>query len=42
MVDIAYVMGTMLFFVLMLAYVRICATLGQRNPGDVAPDERAE
>jgi hypothetical protein len=39
--DFAYVVGTVLFFALMLAYVRFCALLGQRNPGDVAPDERA-
>lgn len=40
--DFAYIVGTLLFFALMLAYVRFCAMLGRRNPGDVAPDERAQ
>lgn len=40
--DFAYIVGTVLFFALMLAYVRACVLLGRRNPGDVAaPDERA-
>lgn len=39
--DIAYIVGILLFFALMLAYVRACAALGRRNPGDVAADERA-
>ena len=38
--DIAYIVGTMLFFALMLAYVRGCAALGKRTPGDVAAEER--
>lgn len=42
MFDFAYIVGTLLFFALMLAYVRFCAMLGRRNPGDVAPDERAQ
>lgn len=41
MFDIAYIVGILLFFALMLAYVRACAALGRRNPGDVAADERA-
>jgi hypothetical protein len=40
--DLAYIVGTVAFFALMLAYVRFCVTLGRRNPGDVAPDERAQ
>ncbi len=40
MLDIAYVVGTLLFFALMLAYVRACAALGKRSPGDVAGEER--
>ncbi len=39
--DLAYVVGTLLFFALMLGYVRACAALGRRNPGDVATEERA-
>ncbi len=39
--DFAYIVGTVLFFALMLAYVRACAALGRRNPGDVAAEERA-
>jgi hypothetical protein len=38
--DIAYVVGTLLFFALMLAYARACLLLGRRNPGDVAAEER--
>lgn len=38
--DFAYIVGILLFFALMLAYVRACAALGRRNPGDVA-EERA-
>ena len=40
MLDIAYIVGTVLFFALMLAYVRGCAALGKRTPGDVAAEER--
>jgi hypothetical protein len=39
--DFAYIVGTVLFFALMLAYTSACARLGQRNPGDVAGEERA-
>ena len=38
--DIAYIVGTLLFFALMLAYVRGCAALGKRSPGDVAVEDR--
>lgn len=38
MFDFAYIVGILLFFVLMLAYVQACAALGRRNPGDVAED----
>lgn len=41
MLDFAYIVGTVLFFAAMLAYVRFCVTLGRRNPGDVASEERA-
>ena len=41
MFDFAYIVGTVTFFVSMLAYVQYCVVLGRRNPGDVAPDERA-
>ena len=41
MFDLAYIVGTVLFFALMLAYVRACFLLGRRNPGDVAAEERA-
>jgi hypothetical protein len=40
--DFAYIVGTMLFFALMLAYTAACARLGQRNPGDVAGEERSK
>lgn len=40
MLDIAYIVGTLLFFTLMLAYVRGCAALGKRTPGDVAAEDR--
>ena len=40
MFDFAYVVGIVLFFALMLAYVRVCEVIGMRNPGDVVPDER--
>ena len=41
MLDFAYIVGTVLFFVSMLAYVQYCVALGRRTPGDAAPDERA-
>ena len=34
MLDIAYVALTMLFFALMLAYVRACDALGRRQEGE--------
>ena len=34
MFDIAYVLGTLLFFGMMAAYVAACAKLGQRTPAD--------
>ena len=34
MLDIAYVALTVLFFVLMLAYVRACDALGRRQEGE--------
>jgi hypothetical protein len=40
--DFAYIVGTVLFFALMLAYTSACARLGQRNPGDVAAEDRAQ
>ncbi len=42
MYDFAYIVGTVLFFALMLAYTSACARLGQRNPGDVAAEDRAQ
>ena len=42
MLDFAYIVGSVLFFVSMLAYVQSLAALGRRNPGDVAPEERAQ
>lgn len=40
MLDLAYVVGTLLFFAVMLGYVLACAALGRRNPGDVASEEK--
>ena len=34
MLDIAYVALTVLFFALMLAYVRACDALGRRQEGE--------
>jgi len=34
MLDIAYVVLTVLFFALMLAYVRACDALGHRQEGE--------
>ncbi|QJR36311.1 hypothetical protein [Gemmatimonas groenlandica] len=31
MIDLAYVLGTVAFFALMLAYVRVCEGLGSSN-----------
>ena len=39
MIDVAYVLGTLAFFALMLLYVRGCARLGGPALGDVG--ERA-
>lgn len=33
MIDVAYVLGTLLFFGLMLLYVRACQRLGDRSTG---------
>jgi hypothetical protein len=33
MIDVLYILGTVAFFALMLAYVRACETLG-RDRGD--------
>ncbi|MGZ8413542.1 MAG: hypothetical protein ACXW61_12325 [Gemmatirosa sp.] len=33
MIDLAYVLGTLAFFALMLAYVRGCAALGRDADG---------
>jgi hypothetical protein len=38
MVDFAYVAGSILFFVVMLLYVRACAALGRRADVDVGRD----
>lgn len=38
--DFAYIVGIVVFFALMLAYVRVCELIGLRNPGDTVPDER--
>lgn len=34
MIDLAYVLGTLAFFALMLAYVRGCAALGRDGARD--------
>ena len=40
MIDLAYVLGTVGFFALMLAYVRGCERLGRSTPVDtVHPGE---
>lgn len=31
MLDLLYVLGTVLFFILMLLYARACASLGRRH-----------
>ena len=36
--DFAYIVGILLFFALMRAYVSACAALGRRNPGDIAEE----
>lgn len=38
MLDLIYVAGTILFFALMLAYVRGCEALGKRAAADVPDD----
>jgi hypothetical protein len=35
MLDLAYIAGSVLFFVVMLLYVRACAALGRRTDADV-------
>ncbi len=42
MLDFAYIVGTLLFFALMLGYVRLCEALGERQPGDVAAEDSAQ
>ncbi len=40
MIDIAYLAGTVLFFALMLGYVRACARLGRASAAELpASDE---
>ena len=39
MIDLAYVLGTLAFFALMLGYVRGCARLGE-GAADAAPGQR--
>lgn len=34
MIDLAYVLGTVAFFALMLAYVKACEALGRRESGE--------
>lgn len=41
MIDLIYVLGTIAFFALMLAYVRGCERLGRGASSDVEPS-RAE
>ena len=36
MLDLLYIAGTILFFALMLLYVRGCAALGKRGAADIA------
>jgi hypothetical protein len=38
MIDLAYIAGSVLFFGLMLLYVRACAALGSRADVDVGRD----
>jgi hypothetical protein len=38
MVDFAYIAGSVLFFAVMLLYVRACAALGRRADVDVGRD----
>jgi hypothetical protein len=38
MLDLAYIAGTILFFVAMLLYVRGCAALGRRTDTDIERD----
>lgn len=37
MMDLLYIAGTVLFFALMLAYVRGCEALGRRSSQDDTP-----
>ena len=41
MIDIVYVAGTILFFLLMLLYVEGCDRLGRVADAERAPDENA-
>lgn len=34
--DLLYIAGSLLFFALMLAYVRLCAVLGRTTSGDAS------
>jgi hypothetical protein len=40
MPDLLYVGGTILFFGLMLGYVRACEALGRRGDAEARPDDR--
>jgi hypothetical protein len=40
MPDLLYVGGTVLFFALMLGYVRACEALGRRVEPEAHPDDR--
>ncbi len=40
MLDVMYLVGTLVFFALMLGYVRACEALGRRVDMEGPPDER--
>ena len=39
MIDLAYLLGTLAFFALMLAYVRACEVLGRGDPSEATGRE---
>jgi hypothetical protein len=41
MIDLAYLGGTVLFFALMLLYVKGCELLGRASPADAAAPEES-
>lgn len=41
MIDLAYLGGTVLFFALMLLYVKGCEVLGRANSADTAASEES-